>query len=385
MKVLHISPDETFVDYAYDVFESVAPFSNDIWVFSKEPDVRHVTRPVDRLVRVDRLNRGRPKVESANYCSYDLVVFHSLSAFLYPEIFSIPNEKPKIWIGWGFDYYDLVAIGKELILPNTQNILQVDKISNRVKNKIKDSITHLLISMDVWKDRKNAISRLSGFSPVLKEEYKYIFKSCAYVNAPYFDWNYGVIIDHLLEGNSNLSIQGNHVLLGNSATPTNNHVDAFHAIRSGLSGKQKVIVPLSYGDNSYARKVSHSGFEKFGSRFQPLLDYVPLSEFNATLQMCGYVVMNQVRQQGLGTIIVSLYLGARVFLRAESPTYKFFKSIGIWVTSVQELEEDPQFLSRPLSSAQIIENRRIVSDYWSEERAKLNAQNIINQFVIKAD
>ena len=63
------------------------------------------------------------------------------------------------------------------------------------------------------------------------------------------DWNYGT-----LEGQYALNlgedwVSGDHILIGNSATLTSNHLDALELIaETGLSEYQKVYIPLNYGD-----------------------------------------------------------------------------------------------------------------------------------------
>src|SRR5690606_1545 len=52
------------------------------------------------------------------------------------------------------------------------------------------------------------------------------------------------------------------LLLGNSATDTNNHYDALDFLKS-VGYKGKIVVPLSYGSKSYAERVVDLGKKYF--------------------------------------------------------------------------------------------------------------------------
>ncbi|MGP4883030.1 hypothetical protein ACTXQV_67810, partial [Klebsiella pneumoniae] len=67
----------------------------------------------------------------------------------------------------------------------------------------------------------------------------------------------------------------------------------------------------------------------FGDKFLPVVDYMPIQQYVGILINCGFVIMNHVRQQALGNILIMLYLGAKVFLREENPVYTFLKNHGV--------------------------------------------------------
>ncbi|HCC8073849.1 TPA: hypothetical protein M8J30_005062, partial [Klebsiella aerogenes] len=79
----------------------------------------------------------------------------------------------------------------------------------------------------------------------------------------------------------------------------------------------------------------------------------------------GFVIMNHIRQQGVGNIISMIYFGAKVFLRLENPTFSFLKEKGIKLYSVQELENEPSLLSSHLEKKDVVNNRLIIDSIWS--------------------
>lgn len=72
-----------------------------------------------------------------------------------------------------------------------------------------------------------------------------------------------------------------------------------------------------------------------------------------------------------------LYLGARVFVRQENPVYAFFKNSGVVISTLQELEGQPELLNLPLSVEERASNRAIVSDYWGCERAYERTRELV--------
>jgi hypothetical protein len=170
-------------------------------------------------------------------------------------------------------------------------------------------------------------------------------------------------------------------LVGNSSTATCNHLEAFDLINSSLKieSNRNVVVPLSYGDLHYRQQVIRRGQMLLGQQFTPLLDFMPMDEYIKILLSCEYVIMNHIRQQGLGNIVIMLYFGARVFIRKENPIYPFLKEMGIEISTVQELESTPQLLTTPLSENQKQKNKELVSEYWSNHKAISRTKTLIEQ------
>ena len=72
---------------------------------------------------------------------------------------------------------------------------------------------------------------------------------------------------------------GKHIQLGNSATPTNNHIEAIDWLAQMELGARRVIVPLSYGSDEYRDMVCAYGKKRLGDTFQPVTDFMPFDEY----------------------------------------------------------------------------------------------------------
>jgi hypothetical protein len=120
-----------------------------------------------------------------------------------------------------------------------------------------------------------------------------------------------------------------NILIGNSADPSNNHIEMLSML-SVYSGENICIYcPLSYyGDQEYIQKIVLKGKEFFGDKFVPLLTMMTSEEYAIFLATIDIAVMNHYRQQGLGNIMPMLFLGKKVFIRSDISSFQFFLKSG---------------------------------------------------------
>lgn len=162
-------------------------------------------------------------------------------------------------------------------------------------------------------------------------------------------------------------MDGPDLLVGNSATPSNNHMELFQLLKSlDLEGR-RLIVPLSYGDIQYADHVVALGQRMFGSRFVPLRDFLSADAFAEKIATCGFVFMNHVRQQATGNVTLSLFKGAKVFLRPANLLSHFYRRLGAVIEDIPEGNVPASsYLLAPLDDEVRTHNRQVIMDYWSE-------------------
>ena len=117
-KILHLSMDDKFTDMALYYFELLQPNTNTLVVYTdKQP----------KFVKTNSVLVSRYNIlEKINIDDYDLVILHSLSSVWFNFIKKLPKNIPIVWVGWGYDYYDLLP--EKLLLDKTS------KISTKNKN-----------------------------------------------------------------------------------------------------------------------------------------------------------------------------------------------------------------------------------------------------------
>jgi hypothetical protein len=372
LRILHLANDEKFIDQAIRAFERAAPDANDLYVYSAKP-LKFVKSPA---TIVSALSVLTGKV-SKDISTYDLIIIHSLNPVWYKAILKLPDHLPLVWIGWGYDYYDIIYKSRdEMLLPLTCLELSKTTHRNSIPKKIKSFLKNNIFS----KDKSKIINRINFFSPVLPSEYSMVNKKYSGEKFPeYALWNYGNLEEDFVKGFTNKQVTGDSILIGNSASAENNHLDSFDLLSSFGINNRDIISPLSYGNAGYRDLILKNGHKLFGHHFEPLIDFIPIDNYVKILESCGFVIMNHVRQQAVGNIVIMLYLGAKIFLRQECPTYTYFRDQGAVIFSIQELEKKPELLNERLDHADMAVNRAVVENNWSKEAANKKTINLLRQ------
>lgn len=372
-RILHLGHDDKFIDAALEIFESVAPGRNDLYLVS-QGDPKRVSFPPAKLISpiTALLSRGLGKEKD-----YAGVVVHSLNPLWYRILLKVDSEIPIVWLGWGYDYYGMLSpLLGSLILPRTESLLR--DIQGRSVSEKLVGLRRLLAS--TWREKsvKKLLERIDYFAPVLPNEYELVQRVAVGQRFPkQLLWVYSGGIDDALRATESKVMHGYDIMVGNSSHPENNHLEVFDMLQAHELANRSVVVPLSYGSLLYRQAIVNLGERVFGESFHPLTDFLPLPDYIAMLQTCGFAIMNHVRQQGLGNIIIMLYLGAKVFLRPECPTYRFLKEKGAVVFTIKELEAERGMLASRLDEASVRKNKAVIRDTWSRAVNLRMAEEIV--------
>lgn len=119
------------------------------------------------------------------------------------------------------------------------------------------------------------------------------------------------------------------ILLGNSATAENNHLDACTLLMKKICHDFELFVPLSYGDSDYSELLQHKMHKIIKDRFHPVLQYMERADYINFISSMDIVVMYHNRQQAYGNIVTALMLGKPVFLKKTNAVYATLKGYGI--------------------------------------------------------
>lgn len=322
----------------------------------------------------DRQNFHNTVVDSLVQCKFnisdfDILIIHYLKPDDIKYLLSNYIEIPVIWFAWGFDFYNLGKLKSKLLLPRTQkayfSVLFKYSIIRWLKEIIIQNFPFVYDCSIKGKRRLKAINLLQFMIPVVPGDY-YLLKNNYRIKPQIFHANY---VSPLLMHDVTDLVNGNNILLGNSADPMNNHFDSIDALsRCNLDGR-KVIIPLSYGGFAdYVEKVIKYATAKLGrENILILREFLPFEMYNEILLSCSIVVMNHVRQQAMGNIIQALLQGANVYLRKESTIFDFLISYGL---NISLMDSGNDFIN--LTNDQILVNvdlvRRVFNPVNNEEK-----------------
>lgn len=366
-KIIHVMLDEKFNDMAIRQFEEVEAGIHEYWIVATELRLTKssLARTCEHVTLAAQLSRLDVKA----------IIFHSLPPQHYPLLRNIPDGKCVVWIGWGYDYYSLLKHEDEMsrIMPRTRS-LNKKPIAHQFKGLLR-YILRRLRSPSIYSVK--ALARVNYFSPVLDIEFGMVKKYVA-LDADYIEWNYGTVEDDFSIANAGF-VEGNNILVGNSATATNNHIELFQQIASqvNLNGK-KVIAPLSYGDPYYRDRVIRAGEKFFGQAFVPLTEYMPLEQYLMTIRSCEFVIMNHLRQQALANICMAILMGAKLYLNEGNPLFDWFSRRGVVFGSIEHLD------MLPLTEVDRVNNSHFIHSHWGRAIQAQKTRRLVNLVLVKS-
>ncbi len=363
-KIIHFANDEKFIDKAYDEFQQFdSEVESHFTIFSNNSQLKHI----HFNCTIVKENYFKESGVEDYLNSYDLIIIHFLDS-RYFDLLKNKKVKTKIlWIGWGGDYYWLI---------NTLNKFSIYKELTRTNLGIKDNLLLKILKKFKNRQKVSLLNRINYFSPVLEEDFLLIKKNYKNFKPAYLAWNYGNLEDHY---ESNLPINGNSILLGNSATATNNHYDLLKIVDQLNLSNEKIFIPLSYGEKGYKDRLKNH-LLKVGSNEKKMIlleDFLTLNEYNQILSQCPNVFMGHIRQQALGNIISLIYMGAKLFFFKESIVYQYLINKGLVVYSFDQLLENKNLLLESIQPQILHNNRAILTKLWGKKVNKENTSQII--------
>jgi len=271
----------------------------------------------------------------------DRIIVHSLAAPLLVVWLALrPSIAHKVtWVVWGKDLY-LYALSTRRSLPL----------------RIYEAF------------RKRAIANIGRVLTGFKEDFdelQRLYRSAANNSSCTLLYPYNV---QLPGGSiSKRSEQPYTVLLGNSASVTNEHLEMLPKLAGVQEQIDEVIVPLSYGSTRrYVARVLDMGRHELGDRFSSLTDFIAPQEYFALLGGVDIAVFNHKRQEAFNNICTLLLGGVTVYLNDEITTARFLQRIGVAIRSCQDIADAGL---RAISDAERATNISILREELRIERS----------------
>lgn len=355
---LHIVPDDKFANMVHRDFERFGK-NNRYICFDNSGCLKYINgwKP-DRITK-DKLNKY---IEVNNV---SIIVFHSLLDKYI--IKSLSCHLVVVWCGWGYDYYSYLLskyYPQGMILEHTKSIFDNTRKQKKItlmeflKGGYRVARRKLLNK--IYPPQK-IVAHIDFFIPVIDTEFKLVKKLNPWFSSEYISWNYGTLEEDYTVDNYIAADAGN-ILVGNSATPENNHIEAFEFIRLNIDWKShKIYCPLSYGDLEYAQRIKNIGIEFFGDNFIPLMNFLDKVEYNKILSSCRIMVFNHVRQQALGNIISGLAMEKVILLNKINPLCEWLDE-----NKISYLTLDNKRDNIDLAAIDIVRNKKQIMRVWSK-------------------
>lgn len=332
IKILHITPDNQFFDEPYNLFKKDIRFTNHAISIVDKQDYHFKYIRSQEIKTVCNKRAIREVLEKSDY---DVVFLYSFPPKNWWVVDYISKSKIIIWWMWGYDVYfgykgSIPFLNIELYKPKTKFLI-----------KTRQTNLHYIISQTIlycfktyMKYRSvNVLSRIDFFQPVLPMEFQMMKKNN---NFKAMEFYYPSSLTSFSYSYQHHSPDG-AILIGNSATFTNNHIDVIESILN-IRNKRKIILPLNYGDKNYADDLD----KKYNSteNVQIIKDFLPKDEYYTLIDNCSYALFGVLRQQAMGNIYYCLEKGIKVFLYKDSLPYRNLKELGFRVFAIEEMTSD---------------------------------------------
>lgn len=277
-----------------------------------------------------------------------------------------------IWFMWGGDIYNHLE-RKGFILYSENNTYQQIRKVRRCKT-LKQIVTNLvkyifdyIIYLGACYFFKNRVEYIA----VSKEEFncfqQYLsFNRCkGIVNFTYYP------IEDTLGGLYSARSTGNSILVGNSASETNNHEYILDLLKDIDYKDANIYIPLNYGGSEEYKALVVEKSKTLHNTFC-ILDFLPLKEYNKLMTTCSTFLFANFRQEAWGNILIALYLGGKVYISRNSPLALLCEHQGFKIFIIEDIK---QTFHIHLSQEEKDNNRRIALNNYS---SKVNAVNISN-------
>lgn len=382
MKILHLIIDHQVIERTLGVYEKVFPGCNDVLVFSdkKMPvQLKHINKYATSTI-VTKENLKQTGL-SYDFDGYNHVVIHYLVWQMIEFVKFVPSDVKVCWEIYGYDLYN------QFLEPLGYQIQQVDankylSLKARLLKSLKLDGLYLYLrsgnGMRFGPIRsklfKQITSRIDSIAVCCSGDAKVLEKYTGRKYQVFKAFNYSLheTLGELYGAPFN---DANGIMIGNSASLSNNHLYVLEMVRNFQIGNATVIMPLSYGGVlQYKEKVMDAYEKKYSGQVRFLLEYMPLHEYNKTFLKLGTMILASWRQESIGTIMMGFYLGIKVYMSNRSPLYQSLKDEGFVVFAIEDATNTSFGMS--LSLEQKEHNRNLLLTDYSDDsfEKELNRQ-----------
>lgn len=302
----------SFIKFIEDNFEKKEHL---FIIFNELPESKHPIEPKENIIFLSQ-NLGSilnifkvSKILKPYFIQANIVIIHS---FFIGNIvnFLFLNQKflqKSNWVIWGADLYDY------------QN--KTETYRNKFSMFRKKSI----------------IKKLHGLITYVKGDYelakKWYGATGKYYECFMYPSNLYKEYDIKQRAHDTINIQ-----VGNSADPSNNHIEVFEKLIKLKDENIKIYAPLSYGNPEYAQQIISIGNDMFGDKFIAMTEFMAFDKYLDFLADIDIAIFNHKRQQAMGNTITLLGLGKKVYIRSDVTPWKMFEEVGIKVFDVANIE-----------------------------------------------
>jgi len=331
-KILHLGPCDKFIPPFIEFIKDNFDFNDHLFLLtnsmSENEMVNHSNVKLSGKGKLSKVKHYALVIKKMNQA--DKIILHGLFGIKIVQIlfFSPWLLKKCYWVMWGGDLYSY-QLGKR-----NKSWYKNEFFRRQVIKNMGHLVTYIKGDVDLARKWYGAKGEYHECLMYLSNIYKTLD------------------IPNTQSGKINIQI-------GNSADPSNNHIEILNKLLPFKDENIRIYAPLSYGDKAHAKEVVSKGKELFGDKFIALTDFMPFDQYLSFLGGIDIAIFNHKRQQAMGNTITLLGLGKTVFIRSDTTQWQLFKDKNIEVLNT---------LSFELNYIKDLEkNIKNTADYFSKE------------------
>ena len=362
IRIANIVTDEKFIDSQIEYQDTTKDVCHHDYFYLKNKDFDGSFSYIKSKERIQVVSWLELLIKLKEK-QYNAVFLHGLCSRFTKFVPFVYKGIKVFWFSWGYDFYstdDSLICQMELYHEETNKaLLQLENAEQKgIVLTVEKQIKKFLY--------RKSIKRVDYYSGVLPVEYDLI-KNVAYFRALPVRYSYVNLkicdIKHEIKMG-----KGRNIIVGNSADPTNNHFDVIPYLNKLNLTDRKVYFPLNYaGEKKYISLLKNTINQSMSDNAVCLDTFMPFEQYKSLIESCSVGVFFHERQQALGNITMLIMNGCKIFLSETSVLYKYYKSIGVKVFSIQN-ELNQESLDVNLSFEEIHNNVKILG----ENRSKSN-------------
>ena len=379
--ILHLVHDDKVVPRMISQFERTCPGNNIFLCVMRGCDNNQLTFLKDNP---NVIKSGSDVEKNIPWKEINKICIHYLSFSKLRYLWKLGfkhNHLHKckiIWFIWGGDIFEILERKGFKLYSDNNSFLQIRKSNIKTEKsfdfRLTGVLTRILENVSYFA-RCHFIDKRIDYilcsSKYLYELYSsYInFSSCKeLLNYSYYP------IEDTLGSLFGMEVKGNSIIIGNSASESNNHEYVLDYIENINLGNRIIYVPLSYGKDTAYIKIIEEKYSKLPNTVI-LKEFLPLEEYHKLLINCSTFIYGNFRPEAWGNILVALYLGGKVYISEKSVYSKSLKAAGYKFFITEEIKDTYNI---ELTEDEKKNNRRIAMETSSREINKKNIEYINN-------
>jgi dTDP-N-acetylfucosamine:lipid II N-acetylfucosaminyltransferase len=325
---LHIVPDNSFINKFCDNLQELGLWENNkIIVRSNEGALKSIKHNLPFAPLYSR----QFSTFIGNTTAYTRVFIHYLTPLLYRWL--AQNKFQEVnWIIWGGDLYNLTALERVCYESRTwDEYMKKDWSPQTLLYNLKIKLTQSPFQQGAYATIKNVLTWMG-------EEYKFAIKNLSVSAGHKFFFYENQLPYSQLDAlvNNAKASQKLCLILGNSGSPANNHLDAVQFLEDNRIDVD-LLVPISYGDKRYISFLKKRLKFKYG-KIEFVDRYMAFEDYLNFLAASDGLIMNTVRPQGYGNILMMMYIGKPVFFNPKNISLPDLDSAGLKWRPIESLK-----------------------------------------------